>query len=59
MIEEKIPADLRDELVILTEESHVIWVPGYRISAAYRITEHTAKVLQIKLTGGEENGRES
>ena len=59
MIEEKIPADMRDELIILADGSHVIWVPGHRISAAYRITEHTTRVLQINLTGGKENGREN
>ena len=59
MIEEKIPANRRDKLVILADGAHVIWVPGHRISAAYRITEQTARVLQINLTGGQENGREN
>lgn len=47
MIEEKIPADRRDKLVLLADGAHVVWLPGHRISAAYKVTAQTAVVLEI------------
>ena len=55
LIEEKIPADRRDELLLLTDGAHVMWVPGHRISAAYKVTAQTKQIVQVYLTGGKEN----
>ena len=52
MIEEKIPKELRDEMLILADGSHVLWVPGYRISHYYKIGNHTKNIIEIELTGG-------
>lgn len=52
MIGEKIPKYLRGSLYILTDGSHVVWVPGYRISEYYKITEDTKRILQVQLRGG-------
>lgn len=52
MIGEKIPKNLRGSIYILTEGSHVLWVPGYRISEYYKITEDTKRILQVQLRGG-------
>lgn len=52
MIGEKIPKYLRGSLYILTDGSHVLWVPGYRISEYYKITEDTKRILQVQLRGG-------
>ena len=54
-IQEKIPAYKRDDMWILTDDDHVMWVPGYRISAYYKITEETERVLEVNI-GGQENG---
>ncbi len=54
-IQEKIPAYKRDEVWILADEEHIMWVPGYRISTHYKITETTERVLEITI-GGNENG---
>lgn len=47
MIEAKIPAHERDELMLLADGSHVIWVVGYRISAAYKVTAETRTILEL------------
>ena len=57
MIEEKIPAGQRDGMVLLADGAHVMWVPGYRISAAYKVTEKTAVVLEVSLEGFAKEGR--
>lgn len=56
LIEEKIPAERRDDLVFLADGAHVMWVPGHRISQAYKVTEQTAAVLEVslKISGKEE-----
>ncbi|WMC91209.1 tRNA lysidine(34) synthetase TilS [Kineothrix sp. MB12-C1] len=52
MIGEKIPKSQRGELYVLTEGSHVLWVPGYRISQYYKVTEYTKSILEVRLRGG-------
>lgn len=47
MIEERIPAGERDALMLFADGAHVIWVPGHRISAAYKVTADTATVLEL------------
>ena len=55
MIDEKIPRHLRDQIPLLAEGSHVLWVIGYRISEYYKITDDTKTVLEVMgiLDGGE------
>lgn len=53
LIGEKIPKDIRDDLWILAEENHVLWVIGHRISTKYKISENTKRILQVQLIGGE------
>ena len=57
MIDEKIPRHLRDEIWLLAEGDHVLWVIGYRISEYYKITDDTKTVLEVRLDGGERDGR--
>ncbi len=52
MVDEKIPKARRDEVWLLAEESHVLWVVGHRISEKYKVSENTKRVLQIQLRGG-------
>ncbi len=56
LIDEKIPAGKRNELLLLADESHVLWIPGYRISEAYKVTENTRTILQVEISGGNEHG---
>ena len=45
MINEKIPAKKRDTIPLLTDGDHVMWVVGYRISNAYKVSDSTKKLL--------------
>ncbi len=57
MIDEKIPRQERDRILLLVEGSHVLWIVGYRISEYYKVTEETEHILQVQADGGEEHGR--
>ena len=52
MIDEKIPKKQRDSMYILADGSHILWVPGYRISEFYKVDESTKRILQVQLRGG-------
>ncbi len=47
MIQEKIAAPLRDRFPLIAEENHILWVPGHRISAYYKVTEHTNRCVRM------------
>lgn len=53
MIAQKIPRWQRDTLSVLAEDSHILWLPGYRISEYYKISENTKRILQVQLIGEE------
>ncbi|MCR5356158.1 MAG: tRNA lysidine(34) synthetase TilS [Lachnospiraceae bacterium] len=56
LIDEKVPALKRDELILLADGSHIMWIPGMRISSHYKITHDTKRVLKIEFKG-ENNGQ--
>ena len=57
MTDEKIPVFDRDRLYILADGDQVIWIPGYRMSAAYKVSETTRNILAINIIdGGNFNG---
>lgn len=47
MIDRKIPAAKRDQMPMLAEGNHVLWLADGRISAAYKVTERTRRVLEL------------
>ncbi|MBN2795502.1 MAG: tRNA lysidine(34) synthetase TilS [Clostridia bacterium] len=48
MIDEKIPAKDRDDVLLLCDDEHIIWVVGYRMSELYKIDASTLESLTIK-----------
>lgn len=48
-INEKVPKSERDDLWLLADGNHIVWVLGKRISTHYKVTEHTKKILQISI----------
>lgn len=57
MIDEKIPREERDQVLLLAEGSHVLWIVGYRLSEYYKVSGHTKQILQVRFNGGRDHGR--
>lgn len=51
-INEKIPADMRNEMLLLTQEEKILWVIGGRISADIKVSKDTKQILKVQITGG-------
>lgn len=49
-INEKIPGDERDRTLLIADGSHIMWIPGMRMSSAYQIGRQTKRILKIKIT---------
>lgn len=49
-VDEKIPRHLRDEVPLVCDGNHVMWVVGYRVSEYYKISKDTTRVLEISYT---------
>ncbi len=58
LVNEKVPKSERDNLLVLADGHHIVWVPGMRISSYYKVTKHTKGILQVYI-GGEHHGREN
>lgn len=56
MIDTKIPRELRDQVWLLADGDHIMWVIGYRISEYYKITEDTKRILEAKIKGDKNHG---
>ncbi len=52
LINEKVPKERRDSVLLLAEGSHIIWAIGYRISEVYKVTEDTQRILEVQVNGG-------
>jgi tRNA(Ile)-lysidine synthetase-like protein len=68
MIDAKVPAQLRDRIVLPTIGGEILWIPAGavdapdsangnssdsgRISAAYLVSEHTSRILEIRWEAG-------
>lgn len=46
-VDEKVPLSGRDNVLLLADGDHIMWVVGMRISAHYKITEETKRVLKV------------
>ena len=55
MIDEKIPADRRDQVPLIAVEDEILWIIGSRISERYKITPCTRMVLALTYQGGNKN----
>ena len=54
-IDEKIPSEERDSILLLCAGSEVLWVVGGRINENYKITPRTRRILEIQYQGGNDN----
>jgi len=51
-IDEKVPQHLRERIPIVLTGETILWVAGYRVSEAARITPETRQVLEITMVKG-------
>ncbi len=58
LINEKIPADLRENIPLLADGSHIMWVVGHRISEYYKVTQQTVQVLEVTVTEDRHGGKD-
>jgi tRNA(Ile)-lysidine synthase len=49
LINEKVPKSRRENMFVLADDSHIMWVPGLRISEYYKVTDSTATILEVRL----------
>ncbi len=56
MINEKIPKAKRDDMYLLADGAHILWVPGHRVSRQYRVEKNTRRILEVRLRGGSYGG---
>ena len=54
LIDEKVPRQMREQIPLIAEEHHVLWLIPYRISEYFKVSSQTRKILQI--TVKEHNG---
>ncbi|MCD8347848.1 MAG: tRNA lysidine(34) synthetase TilS [Lachnospiraceae bacterium] len=47
-IDQKIPREMRDQILLLADGSHILWVVGWRISEAAKVTDTTERVMKIQ-----------
>ena len=57
-IDEKIPRQLRNEIPLVADGSHIVWIVGRRVSEYYKITRSTKRYLKLefKREGDDSNG---
>ncbi|RQD67074.1 MAG: tRNA lysidine(34) synthetase TilS [Tindallia sp. MSAO_Bac2] len=53
-IDQKIPAEERDRIVLLAHENEIFWVVGHRISDRAKVTTDTQKVVRMQYRPGKE-----
>lgn len=57
-INEKIPQEERDHILLVAEGSHILWIAGYRTNPLYEVKANTKRILEIQIDEGENDGRE-
>lgn len=49
LIDSKVPRQQRDNIWLLADGSHILWVVGYRISEGYKIRRDTRRAVRIQM----------
>ena len=49
MIDEKIPREERERMLLLADGNHILWIIGHRISDNYKVSEATKRVLAVSV----------
>lgn len=54
-INEKIEREVRNQILLVADGSHILWIVGYRCSMGCRVDETTERILKIQRLGGNQN----
>ena len=55
-INQKVPKEDRDNIWLVADESHIVWIIGERISSFYKINEETEQIIEMRYIRRNENG---
>ena len=58
-INEKVPQDIRNQILLVADGSHILWIVGMRVNCAYQVSHKTKYVLEIQIDKGVCYGREN
>jgi tRNA(Ile)-lysidine synthase len=59
LVDDKIPQNRRDSMLLLAEGNHILWIPDSgRISEYYKVTEATKRILSAELKENEDEGKD-
>jgi tRNA(Ile)-lysidine synthase len=50
-VDEKIPSEVRNKVLLIADGSHIVWIIGYRLGSYYKVTERTNKILKLVFKG--------
>lgn len=57
-INQKIPKEERDQILLVADGSHILWIVGYRQNCLYKVKRDTKRAIKITINEGESHGRE-
>lgn len=49
LIDQKVPVNLKDQVLVVVSGKDIVWVAGYRVDNRYKVTKDTKEVLLISL----------
>ncbi len=58
-INEKVPQEMRDQVLLVADGSHIMWIVGMRVNCLYQVSHRTKYVLEIQIDEGVHYGREN
>lgn len=58
-INEKIPKEQREKILLVADGSHILWIVGYRTNCMYHVNRNTKRILEIQMNEGDSHGRDS
>lgn len=49
LISEKVPANLKSRVLVLTSDKSIVWILGYRPDNRFKVTDKTEKILEAEI----------
>jgi tRNA(Ile)-lysidine synthase len=49
LINEKVPANLKPQIKVLTSDKSIVWIIGHRLDNRFKVTDKTENVLEIEV----------